>query len=167
MSGVPAQRNPLLHSITPQRIWSEHAAEVSLSLQGGCCLWWISVVDAYCNSHACIAPGNVSNLQAPGRGDFAKYTHCSRSGEVGVCVSYCSLLEQGGGHWFCNSAALLAGSRGDQARLPGHLHAGVNSHMEWSKWRCDLLTSFSYVRVNSWVKLRVPTFPWCLLLSFR
>lgn len=35
MSDVPAQRNPLLHYINaPQCIWSEHIAEVSLSLQG-------------------------------------------------------------------------------------------------------------------------------------
>lgn len=64
------------------------------------------------------------------RGIYQAYTLFPRWGCGGGVCPIAQLLEQGGGQWFCSSATLLTGSRGEQAKLPSHLCAGVNSHME-------------------------------------
>lgn len=74
----PKKSSVALHHPTVRLVWAYCRGHCLCSLR------WISVMDTYCNSHAWIPLGNISNIQALGRGDFAKHTHCSQRGS---CVS--------------------------------------------------------------------------------
>lgn len=134
----------------------------SLSLQGACSLRWISVVDTYCDSHPWIPLGNVSNIQALRRGDFAKHTHCSQRGS---CVS--PTTGAGRGSAVLQISCPPCRTKGRPSQAACNLHVGADSHMEWPEGRCDRVTFSRYVKLNSRVKLKVPAFPCCLFPSFR